>query len=153
MSNGTEQRTQLTTIRDPFFGELHWDAQTDSYVASITVSTVGTIQISVRLEHEDPFLAIKDIRSAQGALSVILINEQLYRKTAAFTLVERIRKQNHIEGEIDMDAFISRMKLEAVSFYTDETALWYGDDNMFGGRTIYVTVNAERQFADVEIAS
>lgn len=151
MSNKIDPQTQLPPIRDAFFGELRWDPHTDSYVAEITVSTVGTIQVSIRIEHRDPFIAVKDIQGAQKSLSVILINETLYRQTAAAALIERYHTARNAPGTIDVEAVMSRMKLEAVSFYFDDTALWYADGDMFNGRTIYVTVNKERQFEDVEV--
>lgn len=148
MNNGTSQRT---AVRDPFFGELTWDPGTDSYVSSITVSTLGTIQVSIRIEHDDPFLTLKDIKGAQEALSIILVNESRYRTTIAAALLERVRQIGSGGGEIGIETFLSRMKLEAVSFFADDTALWYADGGLFGGQTIYATVDSTWKLREIDV--
>lgn len=137
---------------DEVLGPLTWDDQLDWWAGRAELAPGHRIGLSLTVEHEDP-LSEAEIATARRVLLHLREHEPEARIVAAEELLD-IYNAEWNEGEpLDEEEFMSRLTLDDLNIAPDGSAeLFYRDDDLFAGHTVLVSIGADGNFDDADIA-
>lgn len=138
------------TVNDVQLGPLEWEPSCGWWSGFLKPSDNQQVELHISTPANDE-LTITD--QARRALSKVMNADQLLRQKACDELLA-IHNDSWNEAEpIDAETFKRRLRLESVSIYPDGSAeIYYGDDDMFWGHVIIVSMSAAGEFTDATIA-
>jgi hypothetical protein len=146
--------TKARTIRDEVLGPLTWNTDLDWWEGRVELSPGHPLSLSLSVEDEDATAdPVREIAHGRRILLFLREHEPEARLVAADELLE-IYNAEWNEGEpLDEEEFMDRLTLDDVNVSFDGSAeLFYLDDGLFAGHTVVVTVDANGNFADADVA-
>ncbi len=142
------------TIHDDLLGALTWNGDLGWWEGRAEVSPGHPLSLSLSVEEEDPDVEpAQEIAHGRRVLLFLREHEPEARLVAAEELLE-IYNAEWNEGEpLDEEEFMERLTLDDIGILSDGSAeLLYQDGGLFAGHTVLVTVGADGNFADADIA-
>ena len=132
-------------IHDELFGELRWDERVDWYESEVEIAARRKIRVSVKVGEKGPHAAIEQ---ARRDFPTVLTNEPSYRRQTAAALIDTHNDYWNDGDKIDVDTFRDRITLESIVFYVIYIELFYEDGDLFGGHSIYASLDSGLRFKD-----
>ena len=132
-------------VSDHQFGELEWD---DDYNRWSGTVTIGSNTVRVYIDASDDGSEEMGIsENARKAYGIISESQSQIREKACLDLLETYNQAWNQGAQIDARTFMDRPILEAITIYREGMAeIFFGDDDMFWGHSIIVSMNESGEF-------
>jgi hypothetical protein len=142
------------TIHDEVLGTLTWNDTLDWWEGRVELVPGHGIGLSLTVEEDEADApAVAEIAFARDLLARLREREPEARVVAAEELLEIYNEEWNDEEPLSEEEFMSRLTLEDVNIAPDGSAeLYYQDDGLFAGHTVLVTVGADGNFEDADVA-
>jgi hypothetical protein len=134
------------------FENLEWDYDYNRW--SGTVSIGGSDGVRVRIDptesRPDEMTISEDARRAFRTISE---SETRIREAACAELLATYNQAWNNGAPIEAETFKRRLVLEAITIYEEGMAeIFFGDDDMFAGHSVVVSMNEDGEFDSATIA-
>lgn len=148
MTSGTR------TIQDDLLGSLTWNGDLDWWEGRVQLAPGHPLRLSLSVEVEDAdIVPVNEIAHARRILLFLREHEPEARLVAADELLEIYNAEWNEGDPLEEEEFMERLTLDDVNIAPDGSAeLFYQDDDLFAGHTVLVTVDAQGNFSDADIA-
>ncbi len=147
------QNMAIPDIQNITFGVLNWDEKLGLYKTQLDLMAGQWVSVSIIDAGDEPLAGIE--RAAQ-MYQHIQNQEMNIRQTTADALIknynENWRDEDEDEEVINAEAFMQRIRLEAISFYGDGSAeVYYDAGDLFLGHTIVASIDEQYRFRGATI--
>ena len=141
------------TIHDDVLGTLTWNGQLDWWEGRVELAPGHAIGLSLGVEEEESAPSEEETAQARRLLLRLREHEPEARIVAAEELLDIYNDEWNDDEPLEEEEFMARLTLDDLSIAADGSAeLFYRDDNLFAGHTVLVTVGADGNFEDADIA-
>jgi hypothetical protein len=141
-----------TIIVDEVLGMLTWNDQLDWWEGRTEMAPGHLIGISVSVEDETAPPTV-EVEQARRVLLRLREREAEARLVAAEELLAIYNDEWNDDDPISEEEFMARLTLDDLAVASDGSAeLFYQDDNLFAGHTVLVSIGADGNFEDADIA-
>lgn len=142
------------TIDDETLGTLTWNSELDWWEGRAELSPTHSIGLSITVEDEDAEAPSQaEIDQARRLLLRLREHEPEARLVAAEELLAIYNDEWNEDEPLDEEEFMARLTLDDLSVAPDGSAeLFYQDDGLFAGHTVLVSLGADGNFEDADIA-
>ena len=146
--------TEALTVHDDILGTLTWNGDLGWWEGQIELVPGHRLSMSLSVEEEDA--AVKPAQEIARARRVLLFlreHEPEARLVASDELLEIYNAEWNDGEPLDEEEFMDRLTLDDVNVSFDGSAeLFYLDNGLFAGHAVLVTVDANGNFADADVA-
>ncbi len=144
-------------IHDEILGTLTWNNSLDWWEGQAELSPGRLVRISLSVDDEKAGDEVAgeatDREPARRALVRLQEHEPEARIAAADELLEIYNTEWNDVAPLDEDEFTARLTLNDVSLsFNGSAELFYDDGGLFGGHAVLVTMAANGNFTDADIA-
>ncbi|HZS04746.1 MAG TPA: DUF2262 domain-containing protein [Blastocatellia bacterium] len=138
------------TVNDEQFGHLTYDPHLDWWAGVVELPDEAGSKLYTHTPEEGGKAITQQAREAFGIIAGSF--DQIRQKACDERL--EIHNESWNEGDpIDAETFKRRLTLESITLYPDGSAeIYFGDDDMFWGHAIIVSMSEEGGFTDAIIA-
>lgn len=143
------------TSHDETLGTLTWNGDLGWWEGQAEWAPGRRVTLSVSVEDEESDAEpAAEIAHARRVLSALPEMEAEARQLAADELLGIYNEEWNDDGDpLNEDDFVARLTLEDVGILADGSAeLFYKDGGLFSGHAVLVSINAEGNLDDADIA-
>lgn len=142
-------------IHDEALGALAWNGDLGWWEGQAELAPGRHVTVSISVEDEETDAEpTAEIRHARRVLSRLPEQEPEARQLAADELLGIYNEEWNDDGDpLSEDEFMARLTLEDVGVLADGSAeLFYKDGGLFAGHAVLVSINADGNLDDADIA-
>ncbi|MDQ2686365.1 MAG: DUF2262 domain-containing protein [Armatimonadota bacterium] len=142
------------TIHDETLGLLTWNSRLDWWEGRFLLAPGHPIGFSIGVEEDDsdanPTAEIQRTRLLLGRLPEL---EPEARQLAADELLDIYNEEWNDDAPLSAEEFMARLTLDDIGIAPDGSAeLFYQDDGLFAGHAVLVSLDADGNLDDADIA-